>query len=101
MRWKFSYHLFATVIACGLCVTTLVHADDALAKASAAVNSILFGYDAEEFSSYSIDEDGSVEITFARNTPDALYSKILNKLQRDPDIHGVLAGKTGPICSSF
>lgn len=62
---------------------------------------ILFDYDADEFASYSEDEDGVVNITFARNSPDKLYSAILNKLQNDPDIKGVLAGKGGPVCETF
>jgi len=55
--------------------------------------------DADEFSSYSIEDDGFLDITFARNTPDVLYSEILNKLQKHPDIKGVLAGKSGTSCS--
>ena len=101
MRWNDAYCLIAIVMVIGFTGTPLVYAEDSLSKASAAINNILFEYDAEEFTSYSIHDNGSVDITFARNTPDALYSKILNKLLHDLDIHGVLAGKTGPVCSSF
>jgi len=77
------------------------HAEDAMSKTSSAATGILFDYDASDFASYSIRDDGHLEITFARNTPDALYSEILNKLQNHPDIKGVLAGKDGPSCGRF
>jgi len=72
---------------------------DARGKADAAVADILFNYDgAEEFASYAVRADGFVDITFARNMPDALYSELLAKLKGDPQIPGVLAGKTGRAC---
>ena len=75
---------------------------DALEKADAAVANILFEYDgSNEFASYRISEDGFVDIVFARNTPDKLYSEILNRLQNHPDIRDVLAGKGGPVCRLF
>lgn len=68
-------------------------------KASAAVANILFDFDgAEQFATYSVNDDGFVDITFARNMPDRIYSAILNRLQNNPDIKGVLAGKGGPVC---
>lgn len=76
-------------------------ADDAVSKTSTAATGILFDYDASDFASYRIRDDGHLEITFARNTPDALYGEILGKLQNHPDIKGVLAGKDGPNCSRF
>jgi hypothetical protein len=101
MRKTFSFYLFSLFLITGLGKAGLVMAEDATSKASHAVTTILFDYDADEFTTYSIDEDGVVDITFAKNTPDALYSKILNALQNDPDIKGVLAGKGGPVCSQF
>ena len=101
MRFKFVSHLLAVLITCGIAATGPVLAEDALTKTSSAVASILFEYDADEFASYGIRNDGFLDITFARNTPDDLYSEILNKLQKHPDIKGVLAGKGGPSCSRF
>ena len=101
MRLKFVSYLFAVLVTCGTAGTSSVLAEDALTKTSSAVTSILFEYDANEFASYGIRDDGFLDITFARNTPDALYSEILNKLQQHPDIKGVLAGKGGPVCSRF
>jgi hypothetical protein len=86
---------------CGVVGTESVLAEDAESKTSAAVADILFKYNADEFSSYVIGEDGSLDFTFARNTPEVLYSKILNELKNHPDIKGVIAGKDGPTCSSF
>jgi len=75
---------------------------DKLQQADSAVANILFDYDgAQEFASYRVDENGYVDILFARNMPDKLYSEILNRLQNHPDIDGVLAGKGGPACSLF
>ena len=93
---------FLAVLACaGLC-GSLSHADDdPVFKASAAVSNILFDYDADQFASFAIRDDGFVDITFARNTPDALYSEMLGKLRAHPDIKGVLPGKGGPVCSQF
>ncbi len=101
MRWKFGPYLFAVLMTCGIAGTGPVLAEDALSKTSAAVTNILFDHDADEFASYDIRDSGFLDITFARNTPDALYSEILNKLQKHPDIKGVLAGKGGPTCSRF
>jgi hypothetical protein len=69
--------------------------------ATNAVTAILFEEDAEEFTSYRVSERGHVDVTFARNTPDAIYSRILNKLKHHQDISGVLAGKSGPVCRRF
>lgn len=92
------FSVYAIVL---LCCTNVVHADE-LEKADAAVANILFDYDgANEFASYRVNDDGFVDILFASNTPDSLYSEILNKLEKHPDIHGVLAGRGGPACSLF
>ena len=74
---------------------------DAETKAAAAVAGILFDADADEFTSYRINEKGFVDITFARNTPDSIYSSLLQKLNNHPDIDGVLAGRGGPVCGRF
>lgn len=81
-------------------MSTLLHAEmDARSKADAAVADILFDYEgAEEFASYAVRDNGFVDITFARNMPDALYSELLAKLKHDANIPGVLAGKTGRAC---
>lgn len=101
MCLKLVSYLFAALVTCGIAGAGPVFAEDASPKTSAAVTNILFEYDADEFVSYGIRDDGFLDITFARNTPDALYSEILNKLQKHPDIKGVLAGKGGPSCPRF
>lgn len=101
MRRKLSLAVLAFFIIYGVAGTGSVLAEDARSKASAAVTGILFDYNASDFSSYIVNEDGSLDFTFASNTPDAIYSEILNALQKNPDIKGVLAGKNGPTCSSF
>ncbi|MDY6978837.1 MAG: hypothetical protein SV201_03100 [Pseudomonadota bacterium] len=79
-----------------------VQAADRLQLADEAVANILFDYDGSfEFASYKVDENGFVDITFASNTPDSLYSEILNKLESHPEIDGVLSGKGGPTCDLF
>jgi hypothetical protein len=78
-----------------------LRAADEVDKASAAVTSILFESSADEFTTYVIKDDGWVDIIFARNTPDDVYSAILAKLQSHPDIKGVLAGRGGPTCALF
>ena len=50
---------------------------------------------AGEFASYLIRLDGLADISFANNMPDALYSELLAKLQKHPDINGLIAGKGG------
>ena len=84
-------------------LTPLAVAQDhgAEARADSAVSQILFNEDADEFSSYRVKRDGFVDITFAINTPDIIYSNLLNKLKNHPDIKGVLAGKGGPACKRF
>jgi hypothetical protein len=89
----------------GLCAALLFSINvmaDVLGKADAAVSDILFGYDgSEEYATYRANEDGSVDLVFARNTPDDLYEKILTELQKHPDIRSVLASKGGPACKLF
>ena len=76
--------------------------DDAQSKADRAVANLLFEYEgAEEFASYLIRPDGLADISFASNMPDALYSELLGKLQKHPDINGVIAGKGGRACRRF
>lgn len=90
--------LLLVVVLCG--VVAPLHAEqDVRGKADAAVADILFDYEgAEEFASYAVRDDGFVDITFARNMPDALYSELLEKLQHHARIPGVLAGKSGRAC---
>jgi hypothetical protein len=42
-----------------------------------------------------------VDATFTSNTPEPLYSEVVEKLRANPDIKGVLAGRGGPTCSRF
>lgn len=55
------------------------------------VADILFDYEGgETFASYLVRDDGFVEISFASNLPDDLYSTILNRLKGPPaDPRGV------------
>jgi len=75
---------------------------DELLKADSATANILFDYDgSEEYASYKANEDGSVDLIFASNTPDKLYEDILTRLQNHPHISSVLASKGGPACKLF
>lgn len=77
-------------------------AEGVLLKADAAVANILFEYDgSEEYATYKVNDDGSVDLIFASNTPDSLYEDILTQLQNHPHITSVLASKGGPICKLF
>ena len=76
-------------------------AADAETKATDAVTAILFKNHADEFATYRVNDEGEVDIVFARNTPDLTYTMILNQLKHHPDISSVLAGKGGPNCSLF
>lgn len=77
-------------------------AQDAQYRADSAVADILFEFDgSEQYASYVVNSDGFVDITFARNIPDELYSEILARLQNHDDIDGVLAGTGGPACRLF
>ncbi len=85
-----------------LLLITPVAFADALTKADEAVTTILFEYDgSEEFASYKVDEDGSVDVVFASNTPESLYDEIVTRLQNHPDVRSVLAGRGGPVCKLF
>lgn len=73
--------------------------EDAQSKADSAVANILFDYDyGDEFASYRVSEDGFVDLLMASNTPENIYAEILTRLQNHPDIDGVLASKSGPVC---
>lgn len=77
-------------------------ANDAESKAGEAVANVLFDFDgSNEFVSYRVREDGFVDATFASNTPEPLYSEVVEKLRANKDIKGVLAGRGGPTCSRF
>ena len=86
---------------CSIGATAPLMADE-LDKADSAVANVLFEYDgSEEYATYKANEDGSVDLIFARNTPDNLYEDILTKLQNHPHITSVLASKGGPACKAF
>jgi hypothetical protein len=85
-----------------LCVTSLLLHADEQSQADAAVANILFEYDgSEEFATYKVNDDGSVDLIFASNTPDNIYEELLTKLQNHPHISSVLASKGGPVCKLF
>jgi len=75
--------------------------NDPMVRAGVAVANILFEYDGDQFTTYTVRPDGFLDIDFALNTPENLYNEILHKLQGSPDIKGVLAGKGGPNCFLF
>lgn len=92
--------VLAAFLAATVCAAP-ARADDPMVRAGVAVANILFAHDGDQFTTYTVRENGFVDIDFARNTPEALYSQILGELQHDPAIKGVLAGKGGPVCSLF
>jgi len=89
------------LVCAGLAGGVVLADDDDVSKASSAVTNLIFEYDADQFTSFSVRDDGYVDIVFARNTPDKLYAEMIDKLRAHPDIKGVLPGKGGPVCSSF
>lgn len=90
--------IFAIVISWSFSVKSVAEMD-AQSKADEAVAVTLFEYEgSDEFASYRVNEDGFVDIVFARNMPDKLYAELITKLQNHPNIDGVLAGKGGPVC---
>lgn len=97
---KIIRHLFfALLFSIG---TTMPLLADELDKADAAVANTLFEYDgSEEYATYKANEDGSVDLIFANNTPDDLYEDIITKLQNHPHITSVLASQGGPACKAF
>lgn len=98
---KLTLYIFSIMIVFASICNDAVCDVDRLSKATDAVTSILFDFEAEEFTSYKISDSGFVDIVFARNTPELLYSLILNKLKHHPDIDGVLAGRGLAACSRF
>jgi len=86
----------------GIAAANTVLAEDSKdlnSKATDAVTEILFDVDIDDLASYTINNKGFLDITFASNTPDLLYSLMLNKFRHHPDIKGVLAGRGGPASS--
>ncbi|WP_026333185.1 hypothetical protein [Thioalkalivibrio sp. ALM2T] len=91
--------LFLTLALTG-CATT--HATTPEARASEdALSHILFDYDADAFTAYNMRNSGRVDITFARDVPDGLYSEMMEELRAHPDIRGVRSARTGPACGLF
>lgn len=89
-----------TGLGCTL-LAPLAHAQEAETRASQAVADILFDANADDFTTYRVSERGFVDINFASNTPDPVYSDLLAKLKSHPDIQGVLAGKSLAPCKRF
>ena len=104
MRFKLRSYLFAVIMVYGITAANTLLAEDSKdlnSKATDAVTEILFDADIDDLASYKINDKGFLDITFANNTPDLLYSLMLNKFLHHPDIKGVLAGRGGPACSRF
>jgi len=70
-------------------------------KVEAAVADILFEFEVDEVSSYGIDDDGALDVSFPNNMPDDVYGKIVRALKSHKDIESVLPGRGGPACSLF
>ena len=86
---KYTFLLLITVMA-AFSLPTI--AGDAQDKADYAVGNILFEYEVPDGdgASYVIEDNGFVNIQFAENIPEDLYSKVLTALKSHPDIKGVL-----------
>ena len=92
--------LLTILFCCLLSIGSALNADE-LAQADAAVANILFEYDgSEEYATYKANDDGSVDLIFASNTPDEIYEDILTQLQNHPHNSSVQAGKGGPVCTA-
>ena len=99
---KMKRHSLITFLLTVMLFAATASASDVQFKADSAVADILFEYyGSEQYASYAVSEDGFVDITFASNIPDDLYSEILGRLKKHEDIDGVLAGSSGPACSLF
>ena len=88
--------LVLTMNGCATHTTT----PEALASEDALAH-ILFDHDADAFTAYSIRRNGVIDITFARDVPDGLYSEMMGDLRDHPDIRGVRSARTGPACGLF
>lgn len=62
------------------------------AESENAVTGILFEEDMPN-GTYSLRQDGFVDILFGPSVADSDYARILKRLKEHPDIPGVLAGK--------
>lgn len=93
--------LFAQMVLCLALGAPLARAQEPESRATQAVVDILFDADADDFTSYRVSEHGFVDVNFASNTPDEVYSELLAKLKAHPDIKGVIAGKSLPPCKRF
>lgn len=93
-----AYTLLGMLLA--LLITTPAWADRQ-ANAEHVVTTVLFDFEADEFVSYGVRRNGFVDLTFARNTPDEIYTQIIDTIRAHPDVRGVLAGKSGPSCRRF
>ena len=90
--------LFLALIMTGCATQTTT--PEALASQDALAH-ILFDHDADAFTAYSIRRNGVIDITFARDVPDGLYSEMMVDLRDHPDIRGVRSARTGPACGLF
>ena len=82
------------------CATTHANTPEALASED-ALSQILFDHEADAFTAYNMRRSGRVDITFARDVPDGLYSEMMDDLRAHPDIRGVRSARTGPACGLF
>ncbi|WP_019625394.1 hypothetical protein [Thioalkalivibrio sp. ALJT] len=83
------------------CATTSQANTPAALASEDALSQILFDYEADAFTAYNMRRNGTVEITFARDVPDGLYSEMVDELRAHPDIRNVRPARTGPACGLF
>ncbi|WP_017940341.1 MULTISPECIES: hypothetical protein [unclassified Thioalkalivibrio] len=84
----------------GCASTSQPNTPEALASEDALAQ-ILFDYEADAFTAYNMRRNGTVDITFARDVPDGLYSQMVDDLRAHPDIRNVRSARTGPACGLF
>ncbi|WP_018938138.1 MULTISPECIES: hypothetical protein [unclassified Thioalkalivibrio] len=105
MNTRFSLSVLILALSLTLALTgcaTTSHATTPEARASEdALSHILFDYDADAFTAYNMRRSGRVDITFARDVPDGLYSEMMDDLRAHPDIRSVRSARTGPACGLF
>ena len=71
-------------------------------SAEDAVTEVLWNYeDSFDYVQYNVTASGHVDMTFAANTPDALYSDIVSKVRHHRGVDSVLAGKGRNVCPLF
>lgn len=82
------------------CASGMV-ATESAAQAEDAVTTILFDNDAGDFTSYRVHSNGTVEVFFARNTPNDIYQSLTSELRDHSAINRLRVNRSGPTCNRF